>query len=284
MLGGGAARGAAQVGVLLALFEAGIAPPDRLIGVSAGALNGVVLARYPNLAGAQMLYETWRSRRVADVFRVRPLGSVLARLRGAPPLSVLPASTLRRLLERQLDLLDVHRFEELTLPLQVGVTSLGDGKAHLLDHGELYPALAASCAIPGAYPAVAVDGEWYYDGGVADNDPIGRAVEGGAEEVLAITVCGTRDGIARPVRWVELLGQTVAVALHQRMLADFERYRRHARITVLAPMLAPGSAWSLEPAHVARLTGRTRAATMRWLEERGGLPEESLVAPLFVEG
>ena len=40
VLGGGGARGAAQVGALLALFEAGLEPPARVIGTSIGALNG----------------------------------------------------------------------------------------------------------------------------------------------------------------------------------------------------------------------------------------------------
>ena len=43
VLGGGGGRGAAQVGALLAMFEYGLEPPDRLIGVSVGALNACTL-------------------------------------------------------------------------------------------------------------------------------------------------------------------------------------------------------------------------------------------------
>ncbi|MGH7921637.1 MAG: patatin-like phospholipase family protein [Candidatus Dormibacteraceae bacterium] len=283
VLGGGAARGAAQVGVLLALFEAGVAPPDRILGVSVGALNGAVLARYPSLAGAQMLHETWTSKLVRQVFKMRPAELVISRLRGQGKLSVLPASALQHLVHRQLNLLGVEHFEELAVPFQVGVTSLGDGAAHLLDRGELFAPLVASCAIPGAFPGMDVDGERYFDGGVADNDPFGRAVEQGAQDVLAITLCGIEGGISRPSHWIELLGQAVSVMLYQRVLADFARYRDRARIAVLAPMLAPGTAWSLEPAHVSALMGRTRDATLRWLDEHGGLPPESLLIPLSIE-
>lgn len=280
VLGGGAARGAAQVGVLRALLEVGVLPPDRIIGVSVGALNGVVLARHPSLAGVQMLEATWSSRFAAEVFRARPVESLLTRLSGTGGLSLLPPTALSRLLLRQLTLLGVSRFDDLTVPLQVVVTSLGDGQAHLLERGDLYPALVASTAIPGVFPGVEVDGERYYDGGVADNDPLARAVEEGADEVLAVTLCGTAGGTARPHRWLELLGQSVAVMLNQRMLADFERVRARARVTVFAPQLPPGSAWSLRGADVARLVSGTRDAATRWLDEHGGLPRDSMIIPL----
>src|SRR5947199_384354 len=55
VLGGGGARGAAQVGALLALFEAGVDPPERVIGTSVGALNGAAICAYPSLAGARRI-------------------------------------------------------------------------------------------------------------------------------------------------------------------------------------------------------------------------------------
>lgn len=280
VLGGGAARGAAQVGVLRALLEAGVPPPDRIIGVSVGALNGVVLARHPSLAGVQMLEATWSSRLATDVFRAHPVESLLTRLSGTGNLSLLRPTALSRLVLRQLSLLGVSTFEDLTLPLEVVVTSLGDGQAHALRRGQLYPALIASTAIPGVFPGAEVDGERYYDGGVADNDPLARAVQEGADEVLAVTLCGTAGGTARPRRWLELLGQSVAVMLNQRMLADFDRVRARARVLVFAPQLPPGSAWSLRPVDVSRLVSRTREAAARWLDEHDGPPRESLIVIL----
>ncbi len=282
VLGGGAARGASQVGVVRALLEAGAAPPDRILGVSVGALNGVVLACHPNLAGVHMLEATWSSRLATDVFRARPIESLLTRLSGTGGLSLLPSSALSRLVHGQLSLLGVSRFDDLTLPLAVGVTSLGDGQAHLLRRGDLYPALMASTAIPGVFPGVEVDGERYYDGGVADNDPFVRSVEEGAGEVVAITLCGTARRSARPRRWLELLGQSVAVMLNQRMLADFERVRARARVVVFAPQLPSGSAWSLRPADVGRLMAGTHEAAARWLDEHGGPPRESTIVMLPV--
>ena len=56
VLGGGGARGAAQVGVLQALFEANIEGPAAVVGTSVGALNGASIAAYPSLAGAMITH------------------------------------------------------------------------------------------------------------------------------------------------------------------------------------------------------------------------------------
>ena len=93
VLGGGGARGAAQVGALLGLMESGVEPPARMIGVSVGALNAATIAAYPSLAGVRMLRELWNSRLARDVFRIHPIGIVLSRLRGASP-TALPASSI----------------------------------------------------------------------------------------------------------------------------------------------------------------------------------------------
>src|SRR5215471_3168284 len=151
VLGGGGARGAAQVGVLLALFESGLEPPERLVGVSVGALNGAMLAAYPSAAGAAMLRELWFSRLAQDVFRLHPLGIVLNRLRG-DGLSAMPGSNVTRLIERAIQLIGIETFERLRVPLSVLATDISAGRAHVFRHGPLLPALRASTAIPGVFP------------------------------------------------------------------------------------------------------------------------------------
>jgi len=99
VLGGGGARGAAQVGVLQALFEAGVEPPAALVGTSVGALNGASIAAYPSLAGTMMLREVWLSRQAAAVFQAHPLGVIISGLR-RDGLNLMPQDNVRRLLER----------------------------------------------------------------------------------------------------------------------------------------------------------------------------------------
>src|SRR5260370_19451833 len=156
-VGGGGARGAAQVGVVQALFEFGLEPPRRLVGVSVGALNAATLAAYPSRAGAAMLRELWFSRLAQDVFRVHPLGVVLNRVRG-DALAAMPATNVTRLIERAIQLIGIDMFEGLRVPLDVLATDLSAGSPHVFRDGPLLPALLASTAIPGVFPAVQIDG------------------------------------------------------------------------------------------------------------------------------
>jgi NTE family protein len=268
VLGGGGARGAAQVGVLQALFDSGLEPPARLIGVSVGALNAATLAAYPSKAGAAMLRELWFSRLAQNVFRVHPLGLFLGRFRGEA-FATMPASNVTRLIERAIQLMGIDTFEDLRVPLEVVATDIGAGRPHVFRGGPLMPALRASTAIPGVFPAVQIDGTGYLDGGIVDNMPISLAVAEGSREVLGIHLMAGAELERPPSGWGELMARTVQLILHQRMLADFERLRRLCRVAVLCPVLGPGDGVDMEPRRVADLIERTREATGRFLAARG---------------
>src|SRR5437764_15272805 len=64
---GGGSLGAAQVGALQALYEAGIVP-DVVVGCSVGALNAAYLAVDPTAERVRSLEELWRRMDRADVF------------------------------------------------------------------------------------------------------------------------------------------------------------------------------------------------------------------------
>jgi NTE family protein len=268
VLGGGGARGAAQVGVLQALFDAGLEPPGRLIGVSVGALNAATLASYPSRAGAAMLRELWFSRLARDVFRVHPLGIVLNRFRGEA-LAAMPASNVSRLIDRAIQLTGIDSFEGLRVPLEVLATDIGAGVARVFRTGPLMPALRASTAIPGIFPAVRIDGAGYLDGGIVDNMPIRLALEAGDREVLGIDLMAGETLERAPESWSELMGRTLQLILHQRMLSEFARVRHRGRVVVLCPVLGPGDGLDMEPKHVEDLIDRARAATAGFLAERG---------------
>jgi NTE family protein len=268
VLGGGGARGAAQVGALIALFEAGIEPPERLIGVSVGALNGATLAAFPSLAGARMLRESWLSPLARDVFRADPLDIVLHRLRGGP-VSALPATNVTRLIERGTQLTGIDTFEGLRVPLDVLATDVGAGELRVFRGGPLLPALLASVAIPGVFPAVEIEGAGYLDGGVIDNLPISHAVEAGCREILAIGLMASHPLERPPRSWVELISRTMQLSLHQRMLSDYERLKDWARIVLICPVLAPGDGVDMHRDRVERIIEAARAGVRRLLETGG---------------
>ncbi len=140
---------ARHTGFLAAVEAAGL-DVDAVTGTSSGAVVGALWA-----AGhdhARIAAELGQHRPI-DFFRVhrRPW-------RGLVSLEALIA-WLRPLLPA--------RFEDLPRPFAVGVVAAGQGH-RLLRAGPLPEAVAASCAIPGIFAAVDVDGLRCSDGGAAD--------------------------------------------------------------------------------------------------------------------
>ena len=268
VLGGGGARGAAQVGVLQALFEAGVEPPVAIVGTSVGALNGSAIAAYPSLAGTMMLREVWLSRQAVDVFRAHPLGVILSGLR-RDQLSALPQQNVRRLIDRAQALTGITTFEQLRVPLSVVATDLNAGRPAVFRSGDLTQALLASTAIPGLFPSVRISDRQHLDGGIVDNTPINVAVEAGARQVLAVSLMGGGEHEAAPIGIGELIARTLQLALHHQMLADYERMRDRARIVVLCPITAPTATWVMRREHVENVMEASRAAAAALLAQRG---------------
>jgi NTE family protein len=268
VLGGGGARGAAQVGVLQALFEKGIEAPVAVVGTSVGALNGSAIAAYPSLAGTMMLREVWMSRPAIEVFHAHPLGVLLSGLM-RDQLSAFPRRNVLRLLERAQALTGVTTFEQLRLPLAVVATDLNAGKPVVFRSGDLTPALLASTAIPGLFPSVRIGGRDYLDGGVVDNTPLQTAIDDGAKEVLAISLMGGGELEVVPNSFPELMARTLQLSLHHQMLSDYERLRERARIVVLCPITAPTATWEMKREHLQAVMEASRAATAALLSQRG---------------
>lgn len=268
VLGGGGARGAAQVGVIQALFEAGLEAPAAIVGTSVGALNGSAIAAFPSLAGTMMLREVWLSRQAAAVFQAHPLGVLLSGLR-RDLISALPQDNVRRLIERAEGLTGIATFEQLRVPLAVVATDLNAGLPAVFRAGELAPALLASTAIPGVFPSVRINEREHLDGGVVDNTPLNTAVDDGAKDILAISLMGGGEYEEAPKSFPELIARTLQLSLHHQMLSDFERLRQKARIVVLCPITAPTATWVMKREHIESVMESARSATAALLHARG---------------
>lgn len=268
VLGGGGARGAAQVGVLQALFEAGVEAPAAIVGTSVGALNGASIAAYPSLGGTMMLRQVWLSPQAAAVFQAHPLGVIMSGLR-RDGLSVMPQRNVRRLIERAQTLTGITTFEHLRIPLAVVATDMNAGKPAVFRSGELRPALLASTAIPGVFPAVRINEREHLDGGVVDNTPLDTAVDDGARDIVAISLMGGGEYEQAPKSLPELIARTLQLSLHHRMLSDYERLRQRARIVVLCPITAPTASWVMKRDYIEAVMESSRGAMAELLRRRG---------------
>lgn len=267
VLGGGGARGAAQVGVIQALMEAGIIP-STIVGTSVGALDGAVIASNPTLQGAAQLRDLWLSGPAQQVFHLHLLAAVRARLSGS--LGALSQKPIEELIRRFETDSGCTTFEDLRVPLLVVATDLDAGRPAVFSSGPLAPALLASTAIPGVFPPLKIGGRNYSDGGIVDNVPIATAFHEGYRRILAIGLMAVANPRAIPSSWTELVAGALQLGLHHRLLSDFERLRTEARIVVICPITPTQAAWTMGRSHVESLTERSYKETARLLDRIGG--------------
>ena len=197
VLGGGGLLGAHEVGMLRALAEAGI-KPDLVVGTSIGALNGVLVAADP-AGAADRLSRMWQGEELRLAFSEKLWGRAVRLVRSGTHLHSF--ESLRQLLAGALPGPD---FADLELPFQCVAASIEGASARWFSSGPVVPAVMASCAVPGLLPPVEIDGSHYFDGGLVDSIPVGRAVTLGASTVYVLQVGRIESPLAVPTgrgRW-----------------------------------------------------------------------------------
>ena len=233
VLGGGGNLGAVQVGMLQALFEAGVVP-EVLIGCSVGALNAAGVAADPTLAGVRWLRETWLN---LDADQLWPAGRVSGLwMLGRKGQAIQPNAGLRQVIERTLP---YKRLEDAVIPVHVNATSLETGRGHWFTTGSVVEAILASAALPAVFPPVVVDGEAYIDGGVVDNVPISRALALGASRIFVLHVGNFARPRQLPRRPIDVLLQSFSIARNHRFLAETDDPPPDVELVVL-PAVDPG--------------------------------------------
>lgn len=187
LLGGGA-HGAAQAGVLTVLIEAGIIP-DILIGISAGSWNGTYWACEPTLTRAQALEELWSATTTADILGAMRWRNAVSAVTNRGTLYDMDG--LHRMAERHLG--QGLTFADLKLPVRVLSVNISNATPVLFSSGSVLQAVLASAAIPGVFPPVLINGEYYVDGGLDDWAGCQAALLAGAQRIFLVS-CGTVVG------------------------------------------------------------------------------------------
>jgi NTE family protein len=198
VLQGGGALGAYQAGVYEALHEAGI-EPDWVIGTSIGAINASLIAGNAPEQRVSRLREFWRRMEYgapADTLAALPGGSQIARLMtmaggiaefftpnpavvfgntwpmGAESAALYSTAPLRKTLS---ELVDFDRINRRETRISVGAANVCTSQMHYFDSRDTafrIEHVLASGALPPAFPAVRVDGQLYWDGGILSNTPL----------------------------------------------------------------------------------------------------------------
>jgi NTE family protein len=195
---GGGALGAYQAGVYQALHEAGI-EPSWIIGTSIGAFNAALIAGNEVDNRVPALREFWRRLTCTPLYEGSALSpAVNAQISlwrtlwtGIPnfftpngpafcglqmPLGVEQAAyystaPLKRTLS---ELIDIALIKRGRPRLTVGAAHVKTSQMHYFDNRKIEISLEhilASGALPPAFPAVRIDNELYWDGGILSNTP-----------------------------------------------------------------------------------------------------------------
>ena len=269
VLSGGASLGAVQVGMLKALFEAGIRPTS-VIGTSVGAINGAFLAAYPTDAGVEELEKIWRKITRHDIFPTRPFGGLMGFMGRRNYL--VPPDGLRKLVR---DSVPYDRLEHSAIPIAVVVTEVRTGAEVVLEQGPMLEAVVASASIPGVFPPVTIEGRTYMDGGVADNTPLSHPVLAGAHTVYVLP-CGSPCALSKPPS--SALGvvlQALGVLVQQRLWHDVMRYSGSCALHVVPP-LCPLDVAPMDFSQSDALIERAYQSTRNWMSQGAPSVAETL--------
>jgi NTE family protein len=196
VLGGGASRGFAHVGVIEELERAGY-NPRIVVGTSAGSFVGALYA------GG---YDGKALRRIADKMTEEELRVVIVPDRG-----FLSGVRLRRFIDRHLR---GRTIEQLPRRFAAVATDLRTGAAVAFNHGDPGIAVQASSAIPGVFQPVRIGGRDYVDGGLASPVPVRTARLMGADVVVAIDVSRRPEYAGALDSEAAVIMQAVAIMEH----------------------------------------------------------------------
>ncbi len=193
-LGGGFARGLAHIGVLKAL-EAAEIPVDFVAGTSVGAIIGACYCAGMNAGEIEEVARAARFRHFARW-----------------TLSRYGFCSNDRMTQFCARVLRVTAFEDLKIPLAVTATDFHTGEAVVFTKGPLVAPIRASCAYPGMFHPVEIDGRSYVDGMLAYAVPTTPLRAMGAERVLGIYLSAHWAQDREPRHLFEVIGQCFSIA------------------------------------------------------------------------
>jgi NTE family protein len=206
LLQGGGALGAYQCGVYEGLAEVGVTP-NWFVGISIGAVNSALLAGNPPERRVERLRTFWDRASAFSTVELpawlEPMRPMLGRLnfatvatwgipgffrpRSLPPdlatsgspeaLSYYDTAPLKQTLE---ELVDFDLINRGGVRLSLGAVNVRTGESVYFDNrrNRITPEhVMASGALPPGFPAIEIDGEYYYDGGLVSNSPLTYIVD-----------------------------------------------------------------------------------------------------------
>jgi NTE family protein len=231
VLGGGAAKGFAHVGVIKMLEAQGIVP-DIVVGTSAGSVVGSLYA-----AG----YSGFQLQELAFSLDEKQLRDVSFATTG-----LIKGEKLQDYINQ---LVQNRPIEKLNKPFGAVATNLATGSSILFQRGNTGQAVRASSSIPGVFQPTLIAGHRYVDGGVISPVPVESARKMGANFIIAVDISAKANGFT-PTGAIGIMQQSVTI-MGQKMGAT----ELAAADIILRPRVGKIGAIDFEQRHRAILEG-----------------------------
>ena len=190
VLGAGAAKGFAHIGVLKVL-EANKIPINMVVGTSAGSFVGSLYAYGFSPYQLQSISFGIQQSDLADLM--------------LPDNGFIKGEKLEAYVNR---MVRNTPMEKLRIPFYAVATDIQDGKETVFGSGNTGRAVRASCSIPGVFSPVVINGRMYVDGGVVSPVAVDTARKYGADMVIAVDLSGGGES-PRPEGTMETIMQAI---------------------------------------------------------------------------
>lgn len=192
VLGGGAAKGFAHIGVIKSLESHGF-QPDILVGTSAGS---VVAALYA--AG----YGGFELQRIALAMEEKAFSDWTIPNRG-----FIKGEALQNFIN---EAVSNRPIEQLTRKLAIVATDLQSGELVVFERGDTGLAVRASSSVPGVFQPVKFNSREYVDGGLVSPVPVKTARDLGADVIVAVNI-SDRPKLSRLKDTIDVMMQTFTI-------------------------------------------------------------------------
>ena len=204
VLGGGAAKGFAHIGVIKALESHSILP-DIIVGTSAGSVVGALYAGGYSGFDLQRIALSMDEGTVSDWV--------------LPNRGFIKGESLQNFINNAVQ---NRPIEKLNRTLAIVATDLQSGELVVFERGDTGLAVRASSSVPGIFQPVKFNGREYVDGGLVSPVPVQTARDLGADIVIAVDI-SDRPKLARLRDTIDVLMQTFVIM--ERTIAGQELIR-----------------------------------------------------------
>lgn len=298
VLSGGGAKGAAHIGVLKYIEEAGI-PIDYIAGTSMGSIVGGMYALgyssdeildiisdvdWDRLMSDQVdrqkiSYARKHESRTQTVTVPFSLGTDTDELqsrsfKNSLPTGIISGDNLINLFNSlSVGFSDPIDFNDLPIPFLCIATNVINGEADVLDKGVFSKSLRASMAIPILFDPVKIDDTLYADGGLVNNFPAEQCRAMGADYIIGVSMASGLE--TDPENLSSLFSQVKQL---KTIITDkeFEKYHELCDIFI-SPDLKGVGMLSFDSESVARVTQSGYEAASKMEAEFNALKEKILI-------